>query len=90
MYISHRRKSETKMHGKIIQRLKAIVFKLLMAGQEKVSENNPEVSTFSCILDWNKLKTFHIFFLRGEREHITHLQAAKFQTGISLRHFSET
>lgn len=64
MYISHRRKSESKMHGKIIQRLKAIVFKLLMAGQEKVSEKNPEVSTFSCILDWNKLKTFHIFFFK--------------------------
>lgn len=77
MYITQRRKSETKTHGRIIQRLKAIVFKLLfkllMAGLEKIYEKNHEVPTFSCIPDWNKLKTFHIFFPRGEHEYITHV-----------------
>jgi len=60
-----------------------------MAGQEKIHEKNPEISTFSCVTDWNKLQTFN-FFPRLEHVHITLVHAAKFQTPISSRHFSET
>lgn len=93
--MTQRRQSETKMHGKIIQRLKAVGFKLLfiplMAGQGKISEKSTKVSAVSCILDWNRQKTFQLFsFPRAEHEHITHVQAAKFQRAIRLRHFSET
>lgn len=60
-YLHIPKKEEWNQDGKIIQRLKAIVFKLFMARQEKIPEKNPEASIFSCIPDWNKLKTFHFF-----------------------------
>lgn len=84
-HISQRRMSETEMHGKIMQRLKAILFKLLfklfLGGQKKNIRERP----------WStNIELRSTLEQRGEQEHTTHVQAAKSPTAISLRHFSET